>query len=351
METSTAFVSRIKRSIKQVARPIARAAQPAIENSAANAGRRILSAHGLRMIKSAQWNETFDKALDELPAPTTCTRDQYRQLVQPTDYRKLHALVLEGDKPRAMISIRERAGLWEPVAYQALPGMISPATDPEVLGLAINALGLHVQAVGIGPEAEEMNARHVWRYEASEIMLQEDFDSFCKKNSSRQFRAIKRARKKCADMEVRIDGDGDLDWIVDQWTQMWLDDPANEEVAAPDRIRFWKSLERNPSDPDKLTIHSIALIHEGKIVAGIAHTRLGGTLIFQCTARDPEFDTFGVGVRVMDASIQWAAEAGHDVLDLGGGGSYKQNWAMKSTFRNIVVFRPKLLEALSRLDH
>lgn len=292
----------------------------------------------------------LDQALNELPAPPSCTRDQYRTLVQPSGHPKIHALLLEGDAPRTLVSVRKRADLWEPVAYQALPGFIAPATAPEYIGLAMNALGVHVQVTGIGPEANEMGARHIWEYEASQVLLQEDFDAYLKNKSSRQFRSIKRARKKCEDMEVRVDGEGDLDWIVSKWTETWANNAAEERVAAPDRLRFWKSLPRNPESADKLTIHSITLIKDGVRAAGIAHSRLGGSLMFQCTAREPEYDTLGVGVRVMDASIQWAAGAGYEMLDLGGGGSYKQDWAMASTHRNIVIFRSKLLEKLSRFD-
>lgn len=346
--SSGSFKNRVKASL----RPLVRAARPAIADAAARSTRKQMQKQGVRIQWSNEWNDTLDKALDGFPAPPHCTRDQYRQLLLPTNAEKRHALVSVKDEPIALISLRRRANIWEPVAYQSLTGYIAPAKDVESLGVAMNALGLEISMTGIGEEAHKLGARNVWPVEVPQVRLQEDYEKHWRSTKGKkQLYTVRSARRKCADLEVCVDREGDLEWVIDQWVEMWKDDPQNEIVIRDDRIRFWNSLKRPQEDPTQLTVHTIVLRDGDKPVAGVIHSRIGDTLLYQCTARDPAYNKLGAGVGVLDASIQWAASQGYARLDLGGGGHYKEQWAPIGTTRHVVHFCPAIIDTLRRIDN
>jgi CelD/BcsL family acetyltransferase involved in cellulose biosynthesis len=55
-------------------------------------------------------------------------------------------------------------------------------------------------------------------------------------------------------------------------------------------------------------------VHHNDLVAGVIY-------------REPEYDWYGVGVRLIDLVFSFAAEKGFETMDLGGGHDYKQKWA------------------------
>jgi hypothetical protein len=277
-----------------------------------------------------------------------CTRDQYRELVQPTDVPKRHALVLEDDNPIAAISLRRRNQYWEPVTYQALPGAIAPATDHSALGRALNALGIEVRvSAGLAADAYDLNARHVFPYEAHQVALKTDYEAHWRQRST-FLRDVRRARKKCADMDVRIDGDGDLEWIVTRWQEMWADNPEQETVATPDRLRFWKAVARGHRRTDEFGINTVQLVLGDKRIAGAVYIRHQDTVIQQCQSRTADYEDSGVGTRTVEASVEWAVSAGLSCLDLGGG-EWKKRWGPATATRYAAQFRPLIINSLRRV--
>ncbi|GIK40331.1 MAG: hypothetical protein BroJett011_41640 [Chloroflexota bacterium] len=56
------------------------------------------------------------------------------------------------------------------------------------------------------------------------------------------------------------------------------------------------------------------MVHHNDLVAGVIY-------------RKPEYDWYGVGVRLIDLVFSFAAEKGFETLDIGGGHDYKKYWA------------------------
>jgi CelD/BcsL family acetyltransferase involved in cellulose biosynthesis len=234
---------------------------------------------------------------------------------------------------------------WEPVAYQCVPGAIAPAVDTPALGRALNALGVEVRVnAGLGPEVELLAPRYSWKYVWYKVDLQSDYEAHWRAKK-RQY-TVRRARKQCADMQQRIDGAGDLEWIIAQWRTQWADDPGQEVVAAGDRVRFWGALMRAPPEGG-LGLHTLQLLsREGKRAAGLIFTSNGDTVMLQCGGREPEFDDSYARAYLHIAAIEWAKQHGFKFLDLAAG-DFKRLWGPEGGVRYGAIFRPPLIDAFT----
>jgi Acetyltransferase (GNAT) domain len=341
----------LKDRLKAILRPIARAARPTAESLSRLGARTSLAKQGVQLSWFSEWNDTLDQALDELPPPPCCTRDQYRMLLQATGVNKLHILATQRGEVVAVVSLRRRANAWEPVSYQSITGYIAPSRDVPILGVVLNALGLEVHLTGLGEWADQLNATDVYKVEVPQIRLQENFEEFwhLKHNGHKHIHTIRNARRKCERFEVAIDQPGDLEWVMQQWAHNWRNDPANEIVSTADRLAFYGSLQRSPTDPTELTYHTVTLREGERTVAGLLHSRIGDTLIYQATARERAYARDAVGVAVLDTSAHWAAQQGWSRLDLAGTSAFKRAWAPTGTVRRGVAFRPKMIGMLNRI--
>ena len=333
-----------KATVKAVLRRGARAAWPAVE-TVTQIGARFSRASTDIQGKSA-WDAACDAALEALPAPSGCTRAQYKALTEPTQAPKRHALAREGGEPTALISLRRRGNFWEPVTYQALPGVIAPAAEAAALGRALNALGLEVRIdAGLEVVPAELAPSFHYPYAVYQVDLGGDYVAHWKKRNQKHLWAVRRARQRCEGAVHRLNGPGDLEWIVDQWRQNWADDPSDEIVAAPDRTRFWSALAASEPTENDWRVTTLTLLSEGERAAGTVLLSRGEVVSFQCTARNPAFDKLSAGTRVLDLAIEWSAQNGFKCFDLGGG-DFKKGWGKASAERYGALFRPKLMSML-----
>jgi CelD/BcsL family acetyltransferase involved in cellulose biosynthesis len=296
------------------------------------------------------WDAECDAALEALPAPAGCTRAQYKALTEPTHVPKRHAIAREGGAVTAIISLRRRRSFWEPVTYQSLPGVIAPAVDDSALGRALAALGVEVRMeAGLDAVPDALNASYSYDYKVYQIELQGDYVAHWKKRNQKHLWAVRRARQRCETATHRLNHPGDLEWIVEQWRQNWADDPSDETVAAPDRTRFWSALAVAAPGENDWRVTTLAILAEdGERAAGTVLLSRRDFVSFQCTARNPAYDTLSAGTRVLDLAIEWSAQQGFKTFDLGGG-AFKKGWGKDSAARFGAAFRPKLMSALSRV--
>jgi len=341
----------IKRHIKAAMRPLVRALRPAVEIVSRTWPQRAPGAPTIQWFDS--WTPELDAALAQLPEVQGCDRDHYRLLTQPGEFPKRHAFATENGAPSALISLRRRTTYWEPVTYQALPGVIAPASSPAALGRALAALGVEVRVnAGLTADARALSPDVLNEYEICEINLRSDYEAYWTQHKGWQRRAVQRARNRCADMQTRVDNPDDLQWIISQWREMWRDDPTREVVAAPDRLRFWPAILGGSPKESRVGVHTVQLLEGDRRVAGVVLVRTDDKLLFQCSSRDGAYDNLGAGTRVMEAAIAWAAGTGASTFFLGGGSSldYKEKWAPKNGVRYEAIFRPKLFQYLHKLD-
>ena len=336
-------------AIKSVIKQSAQALWPIAEAAAEFSNRFGSDRKGLKIFWADQWNDTLDQALQFLPPPQYVTRDQYRALVQPTEHAKVHALVMERDEPLALISLRRRKRMWEPVSFRSLPGFIAPARNLSALGRSLRALGLNIQVHG-GLEATIFEAKPTTcqRYDVVRVSLQESYEEYWQKNKGKHRKHIVSARKKCKRMHLVVNQPSDIDWIVSTWSKVWRGSPNNEIVAPSDRIAFWKTLPSMSENPHKLTLQVYALYDDDRPVAGTITTALGRKQISQCLVQRQEYRKFGAGTHVLDRSLQHGATKGFELCDLGGGHGYKSLWGPNCGYRYSATFRPKVFNQLER---
>lgn len=307
-----------------------------------------LTTRGVHIAWFDAWNSALDQALEALPAIPGCDRDLYRKLTQPTSVQKCHALATQNGRPIALISLRRRQTFWEPVTYQTLPGVIAPARSQEALSQALRALGAEVRIeAGLNKSVADLNPRSHWIQNSYRVDLRDDYEARWTRNHRS---SVRRARNRCdAFMTQRIDGAGDLEWCVDQWQRTWENDAAAETVAAEDRKRFWPAFVQRQNTGDLLQFRTVQLLDGDRRTAGQVLMCSGDRVVLQCAARDPAYDEYSVGKRVLDSVIAWAAAAGFHYFDLGSGGDYKQNWGEPVAGRYGAIFRPRAIGALYRL--
>lgn len=339
--------SGLKQVVKSTARPVARTMWPLIELAASMSSRFNPGLGTLQVVWEETWTERFDRALDLFAPPPGCTMDQYRALVQPTEYPKRHALVLENDRPVSIISLRRRKTFWEPVAYQVISGFIAPARDKKTLGRALSSLGIDLRIeAGLSADVYEMEPTYVYPYDFIRIDLQSDYEAYWNLNDKEHLKHVSIARKKCKKMHMVANEKSDIDWIVNTWRNYWKDAPENEIVAAPDRINFWNTLNTSSDDPGELTVQTYTLYLGEERLAGMVATSLDGTQTMQCLAQVPEYRRFSTGTRIQHMILEHSARAGVRYIDLGGGHGYKSYWGPHGGQRFGAGFCPKILNRL-----
>ncbi|MGE0741597.1 MAG: GNAT family N-acetyltransferase [Hyphomonadaceae bacterium] len=327
-----------KSALKSALRPAVKAAWPVL-TAVASAQR-----GGPQVRWSDTWTAEMDAGLNALPPFPECPHDLYRVLTAPTDTPKRHALVCENGAPIAQISLRRRRHHWEPVTYQCLPKRIAPAIDHAALGRALNALGVEIHApAGIGEEIAVLGARRSWSYQTYRIDLHSDLEAYWR--SKKRLHTVRRAREASVGLKSRIDGDGDLAWIVEHWRTQWQDDASNETVCAADRLRFWSAAMGDGRD-GVLRVRTLMLLQDDARVSGWVFTSVGDTVMWQCGARDPAFDDAKARDAAMLAAIAWAQAHGFRYLDLSGG-DWKRYWGPPGEVRHGAIFRPRLLDAFA----
>ena len=298
---------------------------------------------GLDLQSSDECNDDLDRALRSLPSPAGCTRQAYLELVRPTATSKRHLLVSEGDEPLAVVSVRARGRFREPVTYQCLPGAIAPGRSIPDLGRALGRTGLDIRIeAGLEPEMEALGATMFYPYAVRQIDLTGEYEAYWR--SKGLHKNTKRANKRCADMDIRVDADGAIRRVVEQWRGAWADDPSDEVGAAADRERFWTALASEAGE-GSLRVVTIELVDGDRTAAGTVSLVDGDRMLLQCFSRDTEYDWHMAGTRAVEATVGWALENGCTVVDFGGGEGYKRWWAPVTTARHGAIFRPRTTEA------
>lgn len=295
------------------------------------------------------WNDELDLAVRSLPTLRGVRHDVYLELVRSTDSPKRHLLVTDADGVVAVISVRGRGRAWEPVTYQCLPGVIAPHRSVSELGRVLHRAGLdiHVEA-GLEAEMAELGATMFYPYDVRQIDLGGDYEAYWR--SKGLHKNTKRAVKRCAEMDVRVDAEGGIARTVEQWRAAWADDPRDEVGAAMDRERFWTALAAEAADgadavDERLRVVGIELVDGERTVAGTVSLVDDDRMLLQCFSRDPEYDWHMAGTRVIHATVEWAVDHGCALVDFGGGEGYKRWWAPTNTVRYGAIFRPRVTQA------
>jgi hypothetical protein len=329
----------LRAQVKAVLSPVVRAAWPVVQTIGELEARTMRGAVDVRW--SNEWTAEFDDAIEALPALADCPHDLYRELLKPTSAVKRHALVRENGETTAIISLRNCARHWEPVSYQCLPSVVAPAIDAGALERALKALGMEVRIpAGMGADIADLKPSDRWAYDCHKIDLEADYEAYWR--DRKRLKRIRRSLRDTEHLQRRVDGPGDLEWIVEQWREQWKDDPSQEVVAADDRLNFWAALAKRRDTA--LSLHTLMLTDGDRRASGFVVLCKGDVASTQCSSRDMAYPDSGTATYLF--AVEWAKEAGHRTLDLGSG-VYKRDWGPSGGQRYGAVFRPRVMSALS----
>jgi len=148
----------------------------------------------------------------------------------------------------------------------------------------------------------------------------------------RQWRNVQVARRKCAELTVRVNAPGDAAWVIESWARKWaVDGKAVNDAAVRARIMIAEYLE-------PLGKHVTIVLSDGRgPLAGGTTLVHGPTLVAGVLYRDPGVGNLPTGVALIDRTFEHGAAAGFLVFDLGGGHDYKSKWAPEEGTRSDVV--------------
>jgi hypothetical protein len=271
---------------------------------------------GLEVAWSSVWAPAHDLALARLPLLDAPTRQLHRLLGTTISGSKLHAIVTSDDELIAVVTLRRRPGFWEPASAQCLPGT-PVACLPDQLGRVLRGIGREVDIGSFYRDPTDLRPTHMRSYDRYGADLTGDYEAYWPSQGGMNYRT---ARKRTAGFEVRIDHPGDLEWTVNRWAEHWADDPSGQVASAADRLAVWGHLRGD-------LVHTVMVAKDGQPTAGCVHFCADGVVKFECTGRDFSFEKQRVGTRVLDASFEWAKQAGYEIFDMGGGADYKHWWA------------------------
>lgn len=288
----------------------------------------------------------IDSALKELPEMNGWPHELYRMLLQdPGGTQKRIALITQRETPVAVAAFRKRRDHWIPVTHYILPGAIFPV-QKGYLGSLLVEFKINVWIAWwrmSHPPPLFRCVRWEERESTHKLSLRGDFENFWRTTS--HFNTVKRMRKRCRDFHFKINFPGSAEWTIRNWERKYRENPESERPDLHDKLLAAKYLE------ERKRHFTFILFDQEKPIAGETFIVHRNDLVSQHNYRDPEYKWYGIGVRLMDIAFHWAAEAGFEKMDIGGGfDEYKGRWAPMDGEKYTYNICPGHLHALRRVN-
>jgi hypothetical protein len=309
---------------------------------------RLPGQHGVRVSWFKSWHPALDEALALLPESEACSHELFRLLVQnPSPARKRTALVSQDGEPVAVVGLRESGYYrhqWELVTKWITPGFLFPV-KPGCINVALEALRVPLAVIWQrmdSPPPEGRQIKSLTLTPTYRMNLPADFEGFWRKTHYLQ--TIKKARKESSGFTLAVNPPGVTPWVITNAEKKWGTDANQGDTSGPDRIAAADYLE-----PRKGAF-TLALLEHGSPVAVATLLVHGRALVSGVLYRRPEYDRYHVGIRIIDAYFQFAAEAGFSEVDLDGGHDhYKAKWAPKDGTRAFFHVCPPVYSLAKRV--
>ncbi len=251
-----------------------------------------------------------------------CPHELFRDLAtNPGRAAKRTLLVLDKDVPLAIVALRQRFGDWVPVTHYALPGALFPV-QPGRAADVISVLGLDLFLAWWRQPTdppEVANARVVRSMPTFKMPCGPDAEAFWRERGN--LNHVKRMRKCCEPFRIALNPPGAMEWVTRKWEQKWRSPGAAPASDLEDRLLSARYLE------ERRAHHTMMMFDGDRPIAGNTYIVHGDELVWMYTYREPQYDHFGLGHRLLDFSVEWATGAGYRKIDLGGGHEhFKSKW-------------------------
>jgi hypothetical protein len=295
--------------------------------------------NGLKVAWFDTWHPALDEALRSLPEMETCPHELFRLLTQNhSSAPKKTALVTERGVPVAVVGLRHKGRrAWEPVTQWIAPGALFPAMPGYCLP-ALEALRIDVWIAWWRMEQQPPPSRLIRFMESAptyRLHLPEEFEEYWRENG--YFKTIRRVRNRCRDLTLETNAPGSAEWTIRNWEARWRRDPAIADASLSDRLLAAEYLENRGQ------YHTLQLSDRGTPIGGATIMVHHKVLVAGVLYRDPNYDHYGVGDRLIDLSFTFAVENGFETFDIGGGHEYKKRWAKQEGERWLFDLCPEPL--------
>ncbi len=266
-----------------------------------------------------RWYDVLDNALFELPEMKDCPHELFRLVVQnPSSTRKRVALVMDRDRPLAVVGLREKGRYWVPVMQEIIPAAIAPARDGHLFR-ALEALRTDVRIAGWPTEPPTGSpVRNPISVPVFKIDCRGDFEKHWRKST--HARDVRLARRRTEAFTFEVDRPGSAELIIAKWEERWRDHPDQQTITASDLILAAEYLQQRGR------WHSFLILDGDVPAAGAGCFATADELMYAVNIRDTTYDSHSVGTRLTDLMVGWAADHGFAKFDLGGWYPYKARW-------------------------
>ena len=299
---------------------------------------RMAAGQGLRIRYFDEWHPVLDDALREFPETELCPHELFRELMQNrSSTQKITILFTEDNIPVALAGLRRWGDYWIPVTNWIIPGILFPFKKG-CLERVIRILGLEMHVGWWRQEIPPPNMKEIRNISVGPtygLKCSNSFEDYWK--SSGHLKRIRNVRRKTNHFRFEINPPGGSEWIIKNWEKTWRPKELKRMRDLEDRLIAAKYLER-------IGLHSSLLLSDrGQWVSGNTFIIHKNDPVWQLTYRDRNYDSYGVGTRILDLSFQWASNERFNKIDLGGDHDYKKLWAPEDGLKYMFRVCPSYL--------
>jgi GNAT superfamily N-acetyltransferase len=294
-----------------------------------------------------RWNESFDDILERLPTTELLPPSLFRQLMLTNPEQKRALAFYDRGDPVGLLGLRCTRNGWNALTNWIVPGILCPA-KPGYQPRILDSAGLGIDVAWWRHKHAPPKVRSVCdlrRSDTHRLNLRGNFEGYWRQGN--HFKNIRASRNRCKGLELDVDVPGSSEWVIRHTTAKWDVDPVENE----DRVVAARFLQA-------AGLHHALILRDGtRRVGGVTVIQHGDTIVAENIWRDPAYERNGLGVRLIDLSVQWAVERGFRIMDFGGEiqgcDTYKVRWAPpageKWTFRVLSGVSLRLQEAVDGL--
>ena len=285
----------------------------------------------LAVVEFPRWSAALDDALAALPPLPNCPHAVYRALAEPRrQVARVTYLVSERDAPVAVVVLRAAGSTWEPVTTWLTPGRPFPQAGSDVLRV-LHALPVPMTLGWWRCADEPPRSRRVAPGAPEPTYgLRCDGDVEGVWRTTGLLPNIRNARRRCENLRVVVDGEGDAEWTIRNWGSVW-------QVSA-ERLDDFLLVAASLREASRY--HSLVVYDGERRVGGLTQIDDGGELVGQAMCRDRAYDKYSLGTFMFDRHVAWAVERRFSGVDFGGSLPYKERWAPVSGRKYVVRVVP-----------
>lgn len=294
-----------------------------------------------------RWDQSLDAILTRLPTTELLPPSLFRQLMLTSPERKKALAFFDHGDPVGLLGLRCTRNGWNALTNWIVPGVLCPA-KPGYQARILESAGLGFDVAWWRHNHAPPNVSSVcdvWRTHTHRLNLRGNYERYWRQGH--HFKNIRASRNRCKGLELEVDLPGSSEWIIRHTTAKWNVDAVEGE----DRVVAARFLQA-------AGLHHTLILRDGtRRVGGVTMIQHGDTIVAENIWRDPEYERNGLGVRLIDLSVQWAVEQGFRIVDFGGEiqgcDTYKVRWAPpageKWTFRVLSGLPLRLQKAVDGL--